>query len=62
MAPSTYSSSSNVVSTSTAGARAPVAAAAASICRVASMPSSRGIRMSMSTTSGAVSAAAATAR
>ena len=57
-APKTYSSSSKVVSTSTFVAER---VGSATIRAVASSPSSRGIRMSMSTTSGLVSTAWATA-
>ena len=56
-APKTYSSSSNVVSTTT---RVP-AARSAVIRRVASSPSMRGIRTSISTTSGRSAAASSTA-
>jgi len=48
-ASTTYSSASKVVTTST---RTPVSAGSDVICRVASMPSSTGILMSISTTSG----------
>ena len=57
-APNTYSSSSNVVSTTM---RVPAARGRAVIRRVASRPSMRGIRMSISTTSGRARRASSTA-
>jgi hypothetical protein len=55
-AANTYSSRSKVVSTSTRGA-----SARSEICRVASMPSTRGMRTSINTTSGFSVRAVATA-